>query len=178
LKKNRVLWFNGRRHHLDYFLKKTADKTYASFFVALKNGQSMRLVVFRRRLKSGRIQVEFLLTNDMDSSAKKIARAYLKRWGIETLFRASKQTFSLENFHNRNLSAIQNHITLSLCAILLVAYLRSLFKSLQGKSFAFVRRVAFFKRIRLTLRAVDGFIMSAWQTVPNPFYFRRFGVVS
>jgi len=178
LKKNRVLWFNGRRHRLDYFLKKAGDKTYASFFVALKNSQEVRLVVFRRRLKSGKIQVEFLLTNDMVSSAKQIAQAFLKRWAIETFFRASKQTFSLEGFHNRSLSAIQNHITLSLCAALLVAYLRSLFKSLKGKSFAFVRRVAFFKRIRLVLKAANGLMMMAWQTVPNPFYFRRFGVVS
>jgi len=178
LKKNRVLCFNGRHHHLDYFLKKAGDKTYSSFFVALKDGQPVRLVVFRRRLKSGKIQVEFLLTNDMLSSAKNITRAYLKRWGIETFFRASKQTFSLEDFHNRSLSAIQNHITLSFCAILLVAYLQSLFKSLEKKSFAFVRRVAFFKRIRLVLKAANGLIMMAWQIAPNPFYFKRFGVAS
>ncbi len=114
----------------------------------------------------------------MVSSAKKIARAYLKRWGIETLFRASKQSFSLENFHNRTLSAIQNHITLSLCAILLVAYLRSLFKPLREMSFAFVRRVAFFKRIRLVLKTSNGLVLMAWQTIPNPLYFKRFGLAS
>lgn len=176
LKKNRVLWFGGRRHQLDYFLKKAGEKTYASFLVALQSGLEARLVVFRRRLKSGRIQVEFLLTNDLVSSAKKIAQAYLKRWDIETLFRTSKQAFSLKNFHNRSLTAIQNHITLSFCAVVLTSYLKCLFQSLKDKSPAFVRRVAFFKKTVLYL-GEKYFWMKVSVIRPHPLYFKRFGVV-
>jgi hypothetical protein len=176
LKKNRVLWFQRRRHHLDYFLKKSQGLTYSAFLISLrKNGPVLRLVVFQRRLKSGKIQTEFLLTNDLTSAPKKIAKVYLKRWGIETLFRAGKQTFSLEKFHNRNIQAIQNHIAFSLCAIVLVAFLKTLFKSLQGKSLAFVRRVVFFKKITITI-GTKWYALKAFLIRPNPLYFKRFGV--
>jgi hypothetical protein len=178
LKKNRVLWFQGRRHHLDYFLKKSQGRTYCAFLISLKkNEQVLRLVVFQRRLKSGKIQTEFLLTNDLTSAAKKIAKVYLKRWGIETLFRAGKQTFSLEKFHNRNFQAIQNHIAFSLCAMVLVAFMKTLFKSLRGKSLAFVRRVAFFKKITVTI-GTRWCALKAFAIRPNPLYFKRFGVVA
>jgi len=179
LKKNRVLWCNGRRHHLKYFLKKSLDRTYSSFFVSLKkNGPLFRLVVFRRRLKkSGKIQIEYLLTNDLVSANKKIAKAYLKRWDIETIFRAGKQTFSLEKFHNRSLQAIQNHIALSFCAIVLVAYFKTLFESLKGKSLAFVRRVAFLLKTQHVF-GVGWLKMTFVAVRPNPLYFKRFGVVS
>ena len=104
--------------------------------------------------------------------------AYLKRWGIETFFRAGKQSFALEKFHNRAWTAIVNHIAFSFCAMLLVAYLRSLFESLKERSLAFVRTFAFFKRVWLVLKAVNGLSMTVWQLLPNPLYFNRFGLHS
>lgn len=178
LKRNRVLFLNGRKTSPKKLLKKLDDRTYQDFEVTLSNGKAYRLVVFKRRLSSKKIQIEFLLTNDWKSPAKVIAMAYLKRWGIETFFRAGKQSFALEKFHNRAWTAIVNHIAFSFCAMLLVAYLRSLFESLKEKSLAFVRTFAFFKRVRLVLKAVNGLSMTVWQLLPNPLYFNRFGLHS
>jgi hypothetical protein len=178
LKRNRVLFLNGRKTSPKKLLKKLPKPTCSSFEIALSNGRNYRLVIFRRKLSSRKTQVEFLLTNDWCSSAEAIAQAYLRRWSIESFFRASKQSFALEKFHNRSWRTILNHLALSFCAMLLVAYLRSLFESLQGKSLAFVRTYAFFKRIRVVLRATNGFSMTLWQTLPNPLYFKRFGLSS
>lgn len=178
LKRNRVLLLNGRKTSPEKLLKRLDDRTYQDFKVTLSNGKTYRLVVFKRRLSSKKTHVEFLLTNDWKSPAKAIAKAYLKRWGIETFFRAGKQSFALEKFHNRVWAAIENHLAFSFCAMLLVAYLRSLFESLKEKSLAFVRTFAFFKRLRLVLRAANGFSMTVWQTLPNPLYFNPFGLHS
>lgn len=178
LKRNRVIFLNGRKTSPKKLLKRLDDRTYQDFKVTLSNGKTYRLVVFKRRLSSKKTQAEFLLTNDWKSLAKVIAKAYLKRWGIETFFRAGKQSFALEKFHNRAWAAIENHLAFSFCAMLLVAYLRSLFESLKEKSLAFVRTFAFFKRLRLVLRAANGFSMTVWQTLPNPLYFNTFGLHS
>ncbi len=178
LKRNRVLYINGRKTSPKKLLKKLPKSTHSSFEVTLSNGRTYRLVAFRRRLSSRKTRIEFLLTNDWVSSDEAIAQVYLRRWGIETFFREAKQSFALEKFHNRSWKTIQNHLAFSLCAMLLVAYLRSLFESLRKKSLAFVRTFAFFKRVRLVLKATNGFSLTVWQTLPNPLYFKRFGLHS
>jgi hypothetical protein len=174
-KMNRVLYINDRKTSPRKLRKKLGKQPFHSFEVSLSNGRTYRLVVFRRKLSSRKTKLEFLLTNDWVSSPEAIAKAFLKRWGIEPFFREAKQSFALEKFHNRSWQAIINHLAFSFCAMLLVAYLRSLFDSLKEKSLAFVRTFAFFKRIRLILKAANGFSMTAWQTLPNPLYFKRLG---
>jgi len=61
---------------------------------------------------------------------------------------------------------------------LLVAYLRSLFELLAGKSLAFVRTFGFFKRVRIVLKTSNNLSMVVWHTIPNPLYFKRFGLCS
>lgn len=178
LKRNRILYLHGRKTSPKKLLKKLAGYAYSSFEVTLSNDRVYRLVSFRRKLSSHKTHIEFLLTNDWVSSAQTIAKAYLRRWGIETFFRAAKQSFALEKFHNRSWNAIQNHLAFSLCAMLLVAYLRSMFESLKEKSLAFVRTFAFFKRIRITLKSPNGLELLTWQTLPNPLYFQRFALHS
>ena len=178
LKMNRILFLNGRKTSPKKLLKKLDHRTYQSFDVTLSNGRNYRLVTFRRLLSSGKTQVEFLLTNDWVSPPKIIAQAYLKRWGIETFFRSAKQSFALEKFHNRSWSVIQLHLAFTFCAMLLVAYLRSLFELLAGKSLAFVRTFGFFKRVRIVLKTSNNLSMVVWHTIPNPLYFKRFGLCS
>lgn len=178
LKTNRILFIKGRKTSPKKLGKKLEKRPFHSFEASLSNGRTYRLVVFKRRFSSRKTKLEFLLTNDWIASPEAIAKAYLRRWGIEPFFRESKQSFALEKFHNRSWKAIINHLAFSFCAMLLVAYLRSLFGSLKEKSLAFVRTFAVFKRVRLILKASNGFSMTVWQTLPNPLYFKHFGLHS
>jgi len=112
------------------------------------------------------------------SPPKIIAQAYLKRWGIETFFRSAKQSFALEKFHNRSWSVIQHHLAFTFwCHV--VGGLPSIpVRVARRQSLAFVRTFGFFKRVRIVLKTSNNLSMVVWHTIPNPLYFKRFGLCS
>lgn len=177
LKRNRCLFYRCRGYHAKDFIRLFQRSGKKSFEVFLKGFPSLlRLIVFKRQFKKGGSRFEILITNDFNSSIKTLKNAYLKRWSIESLFRASKQSFSLEDFHNRSLVAINNHLAFTFCAVILVSFLKSLFFSLQSRSLAWVRTYVFFKKISRTLTS-QGHQLCWSLNCPDPIYFKRFGVV-
>ena len=177
VKNNYKFIYRGRVYHARDFIRLASKARYACFDVSCAWCSRLRLIVFRRKLSSGKFRYEILLTNDFTTSARKIAMAYLRRWNIETTFRTFKQSFALNEFHNRNLTAIVNHIAFSFCALLLVAYLKSLFHSLRLKSHAWIRTFVFFARKLCRILLPSGLSIETKLICPNYRYFKRFGVL-
>jgi hypothetical protein len=177
VKSNRKFIYRGRLYHAKDFIRLAKHAPYADFQVSCSWCAKLRLVVFRRKLSSKKIRYELLLTNDHDSSPRQIAKAYLRRWAIETVFRASKQSFGLNHFHNRSLAACLSHIALAFCALLLVAYLKSLFPSLKKKSLAWIRAFVFFVRKLCQTLLSSGLWVETSLICPNYRYFKRFHLV-
>lgn len=177
VKRNRRFVYRGRLYYARDFLRLAKKEKYASFEVSCPWHHRLRLIIFRRKLSSKKIRSEILLTNDLNSSPQQIAKVYLRRWAIETIFRTFKQSFALNHFHNRELIAIQNHIAFAFCALLLVAYLKSLFSSLQTKSLAWTRAFVFFVRKRCRSLLASGLWVETVLICPNYRYFKRFNLV-
>ena len=177
VKSNRKFVYRRRLYHAKNFIRLAKHEKYVAFDVSCSWHSKLRLVVFRRKLSSKKIRHELLLTNDFSSTPCQIAKAYLRRWNIETVFRTFKQSFALNHFHNRSLAAIHNHIALAFCALLLVAYLKSLFRSLQVKSLAWIRAFVFFVRRRYCCLLSSGLSVEAEWISPNFRYFKRFNLV-
>lgn len=177
VKRNRKFVYRGRLYHAKDFMRLAKHEKYASFDVACAWHPKLRLIVFRRKLSSKKIRHEILLTNDFTSTPRQISKVYLRRWNIETIFRTFKQSFALIHFHNRNLAAILNHIAFAFCALLLVAHLKSLFRSLQKKSLAWVRAFVFFVRKRCRSILASGLSVETILICPNYRYFKRFNLV-
>jgi hypothetical protein len=176
VKSNRKFVYRGRLYHAKDFIRLAKHATYADFDVSCSWCSRLRLVVFRRKLSSKKLRYEILLTNDFTSSPHQVAKAYLRRWAIETVFRASKQSFGLNQFHNRSLTACLNHISFAFAALLLVAYLKSLFPSLKKKSLAWVRAFVFFVRKRCRNILASGLSVETDLICQNYRYFKRFNV--
>jgi Transposase DDE domain len=177
VKSNRQFVYRGRLYPAKEFVRLAKHEKYASFEVSCPWHPKLRLVVFRRKLSSKKNRHEILLTNDLASTPREIAKAYLRRWAIETVFRTFKQSFALNHFHNRTLAAIHNHIALAFCALLLVAYLKSLFRSLREKSLAWIRAFVFFVRKRYRCLLSSGLLVETELIYPNHRYFKRFNLV-
>lgn len=174
VKSNRKFVYRGRLYHAKDFIRLAKHAPYADFQVACSWCAKLRLVVFRRKLSSKKIRYELLLTNDFSSTPRQISKAYLRRWTIETVFRAAKQSFGLNHFHNRSLAACLSHITFTFCALLLVAYLKSLFPSLKQKSLAWIRAFVFFVRKLCRTLLPSGLRVETTLICPNYRYFKRF----
>jgi hypothetical protein len=177
VKSNRKFVYRGRLYHAKDFIRLAKYAPYAGFEVSCSWCDKLRLVVFRRKLSSKKIRYELLLTNDFSSTPRQVAKAYLRRWAIETVFRTSKQSFGLNHFHNRTLAACLSHIALAFCALLLVAYHKSLFPSLRKKSLAWIRAFVFFVRKLCRIPLSSGLCGEATLICPNYRYFKRFGLV-
>jgi len=100
--------------------------------------------------------------------------SFLARWGLSSFFRTFKQSFALIHFHNHNLAAIPNHIAFAFCVLLLVAYLKSLFRSLQTRSLAWVRTFVFFAHKRCRSMLPSGLWVETGLICPSYRYFKYF----
>ena len=67
-----------------------------------------------------------LATNDLKSSATKIAEQYRQRWGIELFFKWIKQHLGIKRFLGRNENAVRIQILTALIAYLLLVLYRKL----------------------------------------------------
>ena len=165
--RNRRLIYRNRLYSARDFIRLCKRCGQRSFEVLLPCGLPLRLLVWKRHFRNGSRRYELLVTNDFVSSPRALKNAYLKRWSIETLFRASKQSFALQNFHNRSLAAIRNHIAFSYSALILTAFLKSLFSSLHDKSLSFVRAFVFLRKVPRILLS-RGFKLLTFEITPNP----------
>lgn len=177
VKSNRKFVYRGRLYSAKDFIRLAKHAPYADFEVSCSWCTKLRLVVFRRKLSSKKIRYELLLTSDFSSTPRQVAKAYLRRWAIETIFRTFKQSFGLNHFHNRTLAASLSHIALAFCALLLVAYLKSLFPSLRKKSLAWIRAFVFFVRKLCRSLLASGLWVDTIIICPNYRYFKRFHLV-
>jgi hypothetical protein len=64
------------------------------------------------------------LTNNFKLSAHTIARLYKERWQVELFFKWIKQNLKIKSFVGTSKNAIMTQIWVSLCAYLLLAYLK------------------------------------------------------
>ena len=72
-------------------------------------GEEVFLVAFKRKEKKGKVNIIYLVTNEREAPKKTIA-AYKKRWGIEKVFRTTKQHLGLRDCQARSASKQEGHI--------------------------------------------------------------------
>jgi IS4 transposase len=134
IKRNRLVLYQGKRRSAAYFIERCRNtREWGTLFpVELPQFGLVHLAVYKRRLKNKKSRIEILITNGLRLSSERIFSIYQKRWTIETLFREAKQSFQLEQFHNRNQHAIIAHLGFSLMAMMLIRAFKFFFKSLQS----------------------------------------------
>ena len=67
------------------------------------------IVAFKRKEKSGKIKLIYLVTSENDSP-KKMINTYKKRWAIEKVFRTTKQHLGLRDCQARSAAKQEVHI--------------------------------------------------------------------
>lgn len=72
-------------------------------------GEPVFIVAFKRKEKRGAIKVVYLITSEKESP-KKTINAYKKRWGIEKVFRTTKQHLGLRDCQARRAAKQETHI--------------------------------------------------------------------
>lgn len=72
-------------------------------------GEEVFLVAFKRKEKKGKVKIIYLVTSEREAPKKMIA-AYKKRWGIEKVFRTTKQHLGLKDCQARSALKQEVHI--------------------------------------------------------------------
>ena len=72
-------------------------------------GAEVFIVAFRREEKNGKIKIVYLVTSEW-TAPKRTINAYKKRWGIEKVFRTTKQHLGLRDCQARSASKQEAHI--------------------------------------------------------------------
>ena len=88
---------------------KISTKKNARAVTGYYKGEVVYLVAFKRKEKSGKIKIVYLVTSEKEAPKKTIA-AYKKRWGIEKVFRTTKQHLGLRDCQARSASKQEAHI--------------------------------------------------------------------
>lgn len=76
---------------------------------AFYKGEPVFIVAFKRKEKKGNIKVIYLVTSEKEAP-KKTINAYKKRWGIEKVFRTTKQHLGLRDCQARRAAKQETHI--------------------------------------------------------------------
>jgi hypothetical protein len=72
-------------------------------------GEEIFLIAFKRKEKNGKTNIVYLVTSEK-KSPKKMISIYKKRWGIEKVFRTTKQHLGLRDCQARSASKQEAHI--------------------------------------------------------------------
>jgi SRSO17 transposase len=107
-REGRTMKVEGKRHRL------------AQRVGTLSKAGRVKLVVSRRPGEKAWVA---LVTNELSWSAKTIVGHYLKRWGIELLFKASKQYLGLGDYQMLEYRGVVRYLHLVLIAYLLLTHL-------------------------------------------------------
>lgn len=144
LKTNRILYINDKQMNIAsyskrFFSKKRSNHTIKigtkkfqvhSQKVILKSGGAVKIVCTR---VLSHYTVKALFTTNPALPIESIVNAYSKRWSIEVLFKMSKQYLGLRAYQNRNLTATQSAVRLSLISYNLLTHVFIEEKRAQGK---------------------------------------------
>ena len=79
----------------------------------LSSGHQVK-ILFNRRI--GQQKWHYLISTDLELSARTFLRFYLTRWEVENFYRAAKQNFGWGDYQMRNLLAIERHVLLVMVA--------------------------------------------------------------
>lgn len=144
LKTNRILYINDKQMNIAsygkrFFSKKRTNHTIKvgtkkyqvhSQKVLLKSGGAVKIVCTR---VLSHCTVKTLFTTNPALPIESIVTAYSKRWSIEVFFKMSKQYLGLRAYQNRNLTATQSAVRLSLISYNLLTHVFIEEKRAQGK---------------------------------------------
>jgi hypothetical protein len=72
-------------------------------------GEPIFIVAFKRKEKKGNVKIVYLVTSEKETPRKTI-NAYKKRWGIEKVFRTTKQHLGLRDCQARSAAKQETHI--------------------------------------------------------------------
>jgi hypothetical protein len=107
---NKIVVINGkaaqlRKHeHIKISSNRIGRVVKASY-----KSQEAFILAFKRKEKSGKIKIVYLVTNKRETPRKTI-KAYKKRWGIEKVFRTTKQHLGLRDCQARSAAKQEVHI--------------------------------------------------------------------
>ena len=90
---------------------------------ALTEKDHQRWLLVRRHIETGELAY-YLCCAPVDVTAKDLARASGRRWGIEVAFECAKQQTGLDEYEVRNWNGWHRHITLSLLAAMFLTAVR------------------------------------------------------
>ena len=88
---------------------KISSKRKSRVVKAYYKGEAVFIVAFKRKEKSGEVKVIYLVTSERETPKRTIS-AYKKRWGIEKVFRTTKQHLGLRDCQARSASKQEAHI--------------------------------------------------------------------
>jgi hypothetical protein len=144
LKTNRILCINSKQMNISdynkrFFNRKKSSRTIKiglkkyqvhSQKVILKSGGAVKIVCTR---VLSHCTVKTLFTTNAALPTESILAAYSRRWSIEVFFKMSKQYLGLKSYQNRNLTAVQSAVRLSLISYNLLTHVFIEEKRAQGK---------------------------------------------
>ena len=99
LKKNRNIVFKGRECHISSFKAKSGQVNLPGFGSVL---------IYRDKREDG---VRYLMSTNVNISAKEVEKRYISRWSIEENFRFMKGNLGLSGCQCRKNPAVENHIS-------------------------------------------------------------------
>lgn len=152
VKRNRQVCWEGRWVQARTLLRLAKRRLQSVFLVDLPGFGPVRVVCVRRPVRSGGVQWEILITNDLTLSARAMKAIYRARWSIEVLFEEAKQRFGLLHFHNRSMAAILAHLAFTWLALLLMLLLRVVHAPLRTLTLGGVQRALIAVKVLVSAR--------------------------
>ena len=122
-------YFKGKKKNKIIRIGKRKYQTHSEK-VILKSGGAVKIVCTR---SLSHYTVKTIFTTNTALSIESILKAYSKRWSIEVFFKMSKQYLGLRAYQNRNLTATQSAVRLSLISYNLLTHVFIKEKRAQGK---------------------------------------------
>jgi len=97
--------------------KERTFRVRASGRAHLKGFGEVNVVCSEKRSRNARkTSRKYIVTNDLNQSARKTVLIYAKRWAVETWHKEMKQNYGYGDCRSQKFNAIEAHINFSLCA--------------------------------------------------------------
>jgi len=107
---NKKVIINGKEAQMrNHKLIKISSKKRGRVVKGYYKGEEAFFVAFRREEKNGKIKIVYLVTSEKETPKKTISM-YKKRWGIEKVFRTTKQHLGLKDCQARSALKQEVHI--------------------------------------------------------------------
>lgn len=112
--------FHRNHQYVEFIVEKEVDE-------GKNKGKTMTL-----RLVFVKDDKRVFITNDFDSSAKKVYWFYCRRWKIEEMFKEEKQNLGFEKLTVRKINAIKTHLMTVFLAFIFCQLILKKFPSIKG----------------------------------------------